>query len=284
MSEGVDPALVAARFFAFGLAMLAFGRAAFDLYAPDGRPSHRRRAAIGLLLALAAIAYAVLLAREAAGAPGWPDMQAVTLVWSATGFGRALASSTLAALALAATALFGKPLRWPAAALAAIALGALAFVGHGADGAGLSGALRLGVLAIHLLAVAAWLGALPALGLALARGRHAASLLLLDRFGWVGGVSLALVLVTGVATLVFVAMDAPGGLGRGYLTALAVKLAFVLGLLVLAAINRLRLTPQMASASDRVRRQLRATIIAEQVLGLGALASVAVLGQLDPGT
>jgi putative copper export protein len=128
--------------------------------------------------------------------------------------------------------------------------------------------------------VAAWLGALPALGLALARERQ--PLQLLDRYGWVGGVSVALVLVTGVATLVFVALDAPGGLGRGYLTILAVKLAFVLGLLILAAVNRFRLTPMMPRAPDRARRLLRRTIVAEQLLGLGALATVALLGQLDP--
>jgi putative copper export protein len=63
---------------------------------------------------------------------------------------------------------------------------------------------------------------------------------------------------------------------------LVVKLAFVLGLIILAAVNRLRLTPMMARAPDRARRLLRATIVAEQVMGLGALASVALLGQLDP--
>jgi copper resistance protein D len=281
VSETVDPALVAVRFLAYGLAMLALGRASFDLYAPappQGRsPS---LAAVSALLALAALAYAVLLAREASGATGWPDTAAVTMICGATGFGRALAVSAAAALALALLALEDRALRWPRLALAAIALSALAFVGHGADDTGLHGGLRLAVLALHLLAVAAWLGALPALWLALARERRPRALL--DRFGWVAGVSLALVLLTGCATLVFVALDARGGLGRGYVRTLIVKLAFVAGLLVLAALNRFRLTPLMARAPDRARPLLRASIIAEQALGLGALASVALLGQLDP--
>ncbi len=280
MNETVDPALVAVRFLAFGLAMLAFGRAAFDLYAPAPRPNRAFRAATSALLALAAVAYAVLLAREAVGATGWPGFTAVAMVWSATGFGRALAVSAAAALALAALGASDRPLRWPRLALAGIALGALAFVGHGADGSGLVGALRLALLAAHLMAVAAWLGALPALRLALAQAPQ--SLQLLRRFGTVGALSVALMLVTGSATLVFVALGAPGGLGRGYLQTLAVKLACVLALLILAAINRFRLTPLMAREPDRAHRLLRRTIVAEQVLGLGALAAVAVLGQLDP--
>ena len=91
-----------------------------------------------------------------------------------------------------------------------------------------------------------------------------------------------MVLVTGAATLVFVALDTRAGLGRAYLQTLAVKLAFVLGLLALAGVNRFRLTRLMAREPARATRLLRRTILAEQALGLGALASVALLGQLDP--
>jgi copper resistance protein D len=280
LSEAVDPALVAIRFFAFGLAMLAFGRAAFDLYAPAPRPGRAIPAATGALLALAAVAYAVLLAREAVGAPGWPGVTAVAMIWSATGFGRALAVTAIAAAALAVLGLARPTLRWPAATLAAVALGALAFVGHGADDTGMRGAARLAVLAAHLLAVAAWLGALPVLWLALGDGRQ--PLRLVQRFGIVGAVSVAAVLVTGAATLVFVALDTHAGLGRGYLQTLAVKLTFVFGLLVLAGVNRFRLTRMMARQPGRATRLLRRTIFAEQTLGLGALGCVALLGQLDP--
>jgi putative copper export protein len=283
LSEAVDPALVTVRFFAFGLAMLGFGRAAFDLYAPAASPRTGRAAgaAVGALLALATVVYAVLLAREAVGAAGWPGLAAVAMVWSATGFGLALAATSIAAAALAGLSASARPLRWPRLALAAIALCALAFVGHGADDTGLRSDARLSVLALHLMAVAAWLGALPALWLALAREKQ--SLRLVRRFGLVGAVSVGAVLVTGSATLAFIAFDARGGLGQAYLQTLAIKLAFVLGLICLAAVNRFWLTRMMARQPDRARRLLRRTIVAEQVLGLGALASVAVLGQLDPG-
>ena len=280
MSEAVDPALVAIRFLAYGLAMLAFGRASLALYASAAQPSRLTSMAVGAALAVAAIAYAVLLARAATGAAGWPQAAAIAMIWRDTGFGRALAVSAAAALALAGLGLSARPLRWPRLALAAVALGALAFVGHASDDTGLRAGVRLATLAVHLLAVAAWLGALP--GLMQAISREQRPLALLARFGWVGGVSLGLVLVTGVATLIFVALDAHSGLGPGYLRTLAIKLGFVAGLVALAAINRFRLTPMMARAPDRTRGWLRATIAAEQALGLGALASVAVLGQLDP--
>lgn len=279
MSEAVDPDLVVARFFAFGLAMLAFGRAAFDLYAP-ARSGRALNAAAAAALALAAVAYAVLLAREAVGAPGWPDTDAVMMIWRDTGFGRALAVTALAALALTALAASKRRLPWPSAALAAAALAALAFVGHGADDTGARGALRVGLLALHLVAVAAWLGALPALWAAL--GNDGEPLRLVQRFGMVGAFSLVAMLLTGSATLLFVALDAPGGLGRRYLGALAIKLGFVFALICVAAVNRFQLTPLMVREPDRARRLLRRTIVAEQLLGLGALASVAVLGQLDP--
>jgi putative copper export protein len=235
---------------------------------------------VSLSLALSAIAYAVLLAREAVGAQGWPPVQAVAMVWRDTGFGRALAMSALAALALTVAAASGRPLRWTSAALAAVALVALAFVGHGADDSGLRGDARLALLAVHLLAVAAWLGALPALWLAL--GDDAQPLRLVRRFGLVGAVSVGAVLVTGAATLVFIALDTAHGLGRAYRQTLVAKLALVFGLLVLAGINRFWLTWMMAREPERARRYLRRTIIAEQLMGLGALGCVALLGQLDP--
>ena len=281
MSETVDLGLVAVRFFSFGLAMLAFGRAAFDLYAPAPRLSGRSlRIATSALLAFAAVAYAVLLAREATSAPGWPRFADVVMIWRDTGFGRALAATTLAALALTALAASERRLPWLGAALAAIALTALAFVGHGADDTGARGALRVSVLALHLLAVAAWLGALPALWRALANAGQ--PLRTVRRFGVVGAVCVAAVLASGVATLAFVAASAPGGLGRGYIATLAVKLAFVLALICIAAVNRFRLTPLLTREPARGARLLRRTIVAEQLLGLGALASVALLGQLDP--
>jgi putative copper export protein len=60
------------------------------------------------------------------------------------------------------------------------------------------------------------------------------------------------------------------------------KLAFVAGLFAIAAVNRFKLTPMARRDPVRARAALRRAIVLEQGLGLGAVASVALLGQLDP--
>ena len=171
--------------------------------------------------------------------------------------------------------------RWLRLVLSGTAIVALAFVGHGADDTGLRGGLRLLLLGAHLLAVGAWLGALPGLYRALAP-QSAEPLALLQRFGVVGAVCVAAVVATGAGSLIFIMITSGGRLGATYATALFAKLTFVFALLCVAAINRFWLTPKMKRNPDHGRRALRRTIVLEQALGLGALASVAVLGQLDP--
>ena len=283
MNETPDLAIVTARLATFGLAILLCGAAAFDLYAPantprPARPQGRRVAAA--LLALAALTYLGLLAREASGDPGWPAPGLVADLYAGTGFGQALAVVQLAALALTLTPAAPR-FRWLRLTVSGIAMVALAFVGHGADDSGWKGDLRLLLLAGHLLAVAAWLGALPRLYQALAPG-SATSATLLQRFGVVGALSVTTVVATGVGSLIFIVATAGGQLGSAYATTLFVKLTFVLALLCVAAVNRFWLTPKAERDPEGACRALRRTIVLEQALGAGALASVAVLGQLDP--
>jgi len=279
-----DPAIVAVRFLTYGLAILLFGSAAFAVYTPsDGaRPRGTRLpAALPLLLTLAAFAYVLLLARAASGAAQWPGLDLVVAIYTGTGFGAALAVTQAVGVALAAPFVSANGLRWPKLVISAVALATLSFVGHAADGAGWLGVVRLAVLALHLLAIGAWIGALPLLWRALAKARTD-PILLLARFGAIGAVCVALVLATGVGALAFMLAGAHGRLGATYTQALLLKLAFVAGLLCLAAVNRFRLTPLMARDPARARTALRRSIIAEQILALGALAAVALLGQLDP--
>jgi putative copper export protein len=283
VSQAPDLAIVVARFATFGLAILLFGAAAFDLYAPGSAPSpppSRPRRVGAACLLLTASAYVALLAREASGDAGWPSLDIIAEVYSQTGFGQALAGVQIAAVALALTPASVR-WRWPRLALSGSAIVALAFVGHGADDIGVRGDLRIALLALHLLSVGAWLGALPRLYLALSP-RDAAPLALLRRFGLVGGICVAAVVASGVGTLTFMVVTAGRRLGAAYATTLSIKLAFVAGLLCIAAINRFWLTPRLEGDPTRARRALRRTIVLEQALGLGALASVAALGQLDP--
>jgi putative copper resistance protein D len=282
VTETVDAGLVAIRFATFVLAILNFGGACFALYAPAGRslasgPALRLLAPAGL--ALAALGYLVLLGREASGTAGLPTLQVVSELVEATGFGRALAVTVAAAALLAAFGIVAG--RWARTVLAGAALAALAFVGHGADGEGLERATKLGLMGLHLMAVGAWLGALPRLWQALA-DRGPAALQLLARFGRVGGIAVALVVASGLGTLGFIWAGVGGKLGPDYLSALLVKLGLVAGLFALAALNRFRLTPLANREPDRALPALRRSIVLEQAMGIAAIASVALLGQLDP--
>lgn len=284
MSETADPAIVLARFVVFGLAILLFGGASFAVYAPEqmrGRPGIAMGAIAPLLLSLAAAGYVGLLAREARAEPGWPPLALLADIAATTGFGRALAATLFAGLGLAVLGAFGPKAAWVRLALSGSAVAALAFVGHAADDGGVKGDARLTMMALHLLAIGVWLGALPWLWRAL-RAERGDPFPLLSRFGLASGISVALVLATGLGTLGFMLADARAGLGAGYARVLIVKLACVFGLFVLAGVNRFWLTPRMALGSDWTRQALRRTIVLEQALGLCALASVSLLGQLDP--
>ena len=285
MSETTSPALVVVRFLTFGLAILTFGAAAFAVYAPAAsrpRPRFWTRTAAPLLLALSAGAYVVLLAQEASGSPGLPPLPLVGDILTTTGFGRALGTVLASALLLALTRARAADLRWLSLALSGAATVALAFVGHASDDGGAEAGVRLSLMALHLMAIGVWLGALPPLSGAL-RERSSETVKLLNRFGRVGGVSLALVLASGLGTLGLIVIDARGALGAAYGRMLVVKLTFVFGLLALAVVNRFRLTPLRPREPDRPRPALRRTIMLEQAMGVCALASVSLLGQLDPG-
>ena len=282
MSDAVDPALVVVRFFTYGLAILLFGSATFRLYIlPRGDRGAGLRVVAPAALAVSTLAYAVLLAREVADAPGWPPASVLADLYATTGFGRALATTCAAAALIATAGLFRQDEPRRRLALSGVALVALAFVGHAADGQGPTGAARLAVMVLHLLAVGAWLGALPLLAIAL-RANGPDALPLLHRFGSLGAVAVVLVLATGVGSLAFVALATPAALGPVYVRVLLVKLFLVLGLLMVAAINRFRLTPAIAADAEQALRALRRSIVLEQALGLGAILTIAILGQLDP--
>ena len=64
---------------------------------------------------------------------------------------------------------------------------------------------------------------------------------------------------------------------------LGLKLAFFVGMLVLAAINRLVLSRRLAGETDgHALAGLRRNVLIEQALGVGVLLSVGWLGLSDP--
>ena len=182
-------------------------------------------------------------------------------------------------------------------ALAAAALASLAWTGHGAAGEATKGLVQLVADIVHLLAAGAWIGALVALGLMVARNASrltSADFLSMHRtlagFSKAGTIFVALVIVTGtINTWVLVGPAGVRLVGSDqYVQLLAIKLVLFAATFGLAAMNRFRLTPTLRRNLDvgvvplGSHRALRRSIAIENGLAMSVLAIVAWLGTLVP--
>jgi copper transport protein len=179
------------------------------------------------------------------------------------------------------------PTRPPLVALGLAAAGGMlvhALAGHAAGPSSVRG-LNLLAQWTHLLAVGVWIGGLAWLLVALwARGGSWSGREVVGRFSRLAGISLAVVVVTGVARTA----EELGGWGRladsGFGRALDLKLALFAGLAGLGALNRYRLVPLFRDGPRRrAAARLRRSVGAELGLAAAVLAAAALLSQLSPG-
>jgi putative copper resistance protein D len=154
----------------------------------------------------------------------------------------------------------------------------LAPVGHGAMFDGLKGQLLILNQMLHLLGVGTWLGGLLMLAVLL-KDDHCVDLAaVLRRFSGIGYGLVAVIIATGLINVRALSGGFwPEPAFAGFGLVLAVKVTMVLGMLVLAALNR-----QLAQADDLPVRRLRLSVLLEGLLGAGALAAVSLLGTLPP--
>jgi putative copper resistance protein D len=290
----LEAAATGARLAQYLGAALVFGWPLFQLYTPAARPISRSllgaAAAFGASGAFAAL---VLQAAAMTGAPVAFDPALWGEVLVATTFGHGLAARLLllgaagAALVLLAP---GKRLWIALALIGAGVCASFAWTGHAAGGDGVLGTAHQAADIVHMLAAAMWLGALPALALLAFRPTegggeaHAA----LARFSGLGGWMAAALLASGLvnsAVLVGPAQalrltETPYG------RLLAAKLALFVLMLALAAANRFVLAPALGRALAQGRPHslsaLRASLVAETLLGAAVLALVAALGLQPP--
>jgi len=183
---------------------------------------------------------------------------------------------------------------WAALAVAAPMLASLAWAGHGAATAGSAGDLHLAGDLLHLVAAGTWLGTLLPFALLLAEARHAgdrrAALVMRAasrRYSILAIASVTALLIGGLGNTWFLAGSAPALIGTEYGRLLLGKIALFLAMLVVAAVNLLRLTPRLSgasrSAAAHTAARLRRNAFVEAALGLGVLAIVGLLGSLPPG-
>jgi putative copper resistance protein D len=185
---------------------------------------------------------------------------------------------------------------WRRGAALALAVGyvaALAFAGHAAAGEGTEGVIHETADGLHLIAAAAWLGALvpQAIVLDAAKGAGDASALGIARtatlrFSILGIASVGTVVATGIVNTFELTGSWAALFGTVYGRLLLVKIALFLTMLAIAAVNRMRLTPQLVAgggAAGPALGQLRANALTEAVIGALILFIVAMLGTLPPG-
>jgi copper transport protein len=280
----------------WGLTLLV-GAAATGLLVFGGRLPGRPGLLLGLALAAAAAGLAAMtIAARADAAVPLGDMLASTtghwLLWRAATLAAAIGAAWWVARRAAAPATEGSLPARAGTTRALVALGVAAGAGmlvHALAGhaAGPSSLRLLNLLAqwTHLLAVGVWIGGLAWLLAGLwTRGAGFSTRDIVVRFSRLAGISLAVVVLTGVARTV----DELGGWGRladsGFGRALDLKLILFAGLVALGALNRYRIVPLFRAGSRRrAAARLRRSVGAELGLAAAVLAAAALLSQLAPG-
>lgn len=270
VSPGRQAALWLMRWLAYTGLFLGIGA----VVAYTGWAAHARRSrAVPVLLGVGALAMAAslgLLGLDALDAPWRALGQAAP--WQAAG-ATAFAATTLGAvLALVLAACAWGMASHRARLLSLMALGtlgvALALSGHASTSAPTW--LTRPAVAMHAIAIALWVGALWPLARAL-RDPDTGARALATFSRHIPWVLVALV-VSG-SVLVYRQFDQPASLWTtAYGRVLLAKLALLVGLLGLAAVNRYRLTPRVMQRQEAAAQTLR------RVIGMELLVAVCVLG------
>lgn len=289
-----DVLYIGVRFALYADLMLLFGLPLFAIYTPEepeNVPDHRW--VLGCLavlgLALSALSIAAMTASMAGVSLLEVDRASIVMMVSDTPMGKAWAVRIVALAGLAISFVVKTPSA-PVAVLGAVALCSLAWTGHGSAGEGNAGIIQLVGDLAHLLAAGAWLGALVGLGHKVwATHDAAATHRALVRFSSVGTLIVTVILGSGLVNgFYLVGWFNLGNLPRSfYGQLLLLKIALFCGMLVLAALNRFRLSPALRSAiePDRTilaRRALRLSLILELSLAAAIVGLVAWLGTLEP--
>jgi putative copper resistance protein D len=278
-------ALLLCRFLHFIVVLMLFGGWVFRPLLANGETAlDQRLTRTCRWLAVVALASGVcwLLLITASMAGAWDaafDPSTLGLVLGNTFFGQVWRWHLLINLLLLVVLL--TPLRASLALrliLSGLLLATLAPVGHGAMLDGTAGRLLILNQLIHLICVGAWLGGLMLLVMILRQPDGHSIRVMLQRFSGVGYGLVAGLLITGLINVrVLTGAFWPTPLFSGFALILLIKAALVTTMLGLALFNRLRIND-----CEQRLQTLRASVMLEWMLGLGAVAAVSLLGTLPP--
>ncbi len=310
----MDGFLVATRTLHFASTLSLFGLFAFLCFVADPYTAERLHQRLSRLswasLLLAFLSGAAWLAVEAARMSGKPLAAAlspgvIALVLTRTRFGQVWLLRVAVAVLLGICFVVRHRRRgwasgaigWAGLALSALLVATLAWAGHGAATPGEPGDLHLAADILHLLAAGVWLGTLFPLALLLAEARRigdpgwgAIARAATRRFSVLAVASVTTLFSAGLVNTWFLAGTIPVLIGTEYGRLLLAKIVIFMAMVVIAAVNLLRLTPRLADPSGPTAgrvwvavAQLRRNAVVEASCGLAVLAIVGALGILPPG-
>lgn len=271
-------AIALARGLYYATTMMLFGTAAFGALLRKRLPIIARpRLSIfrWTVLMLAIGAACVWLALAAVQMADAMDGSIIAQTTTDTLFGQLFVVRLAALLALAVTMAISRNDRI-ATILAAVALALPAATSHGAASSP-AGFAAIGATldAVHLLMAGFWIGGLALLTALFAR-REPNMLLALSLFSDWAMIAVLLLVMTGLVNAASIILGDKGQVSPLYLAVLGAKLALVLAMLGLAAVNRLRLLPRLNT------QQIARNVAFELGLGITVVLLAGALGQLQP--
>lgn len=271
-------AAIAAKAIGYACGLLASGGSIYLAVFPNSTDSVQR--STKFMVACAAVVGAIFLfvslcvmAGQMAGAglAGAVDPMMVSFAWeSPMGTSTALRSIGFA-LTLAVFS-SGSVARIVALVGASLIIGSYAFVGHSTGEPRWALAV---LLVVHLFAAAFWVGALLPLWRVADEGPSGAATL--HRFGKIAAWVVAVLVIVGTIYAWYLSGSPLALVGTAYGAVLVAKIGAVAVLLGLAALNKLRLVPALASGSLGASSALKRSIIFETVVVLGILLATATL-------
>jgi len=261
----------------YGAALLAMGGPLFVLVfrssSNDVRQLARKVAVIAALIGLAVLAlrFGIRAARiSGMGLSGAVDPMMLGVVWDSPLGAAAIwrGAGELLVVALLIRGIVGLSAGLIGALLIAVSY---TFVGHSL---GDPRWLLASLLTLHLLAAAFWIGALLPLRHAVGQPEGAR---LLHRFGNVASLTVALLVVVGLIFAWLMTGSFSNLLSTAYGKTLLAKLGVVSGLMALAALNKWRFVPALASGTPAAVPHLRRSIQIEAIAVLLILMATATL-------
>ncbi len=301
--------VIAIRFALYADLLVLAGMTAFTLYAFTAaertstslislQPIVVVLALLGLILSGLGL---LVLAAAMMGADLFPvDPTHVRMIVVETAIGTAWIVRMLALVIVLAAALalerYPTPMRMVVLLASSVAIVTLVWTGHAGATEGVAGTIHRLSDIVHMLAASIWLGGIASFAWLLSKPAAQTSPIelaithrALEQFSRVGTLAVGLIVATGIINcLAIVGFPHFSQLPlTRYDQLLLIKLLLFAALLVLAALNRWRLTPALGAAisNDSLASTvngLRRSLLAEAGVALGILALVAWLGTLDP--